>query len=135
MNFVEKMETLYSTVDRHKFDSARVFAFSEAYGEYVVLDIITSELTRNLLLALFCVFVATLFFLAHLFSSLIVVLNVFITLVNVGGYMHFWGLTIETATSIFLTISMGLSVDYSAHVCHAFMVAPGRSRNQRMKKV
>ena len=43
--------------------------------------------------------------------------------------------TIETATAIFLTISMGLSVDYSAHVSHAFVIAQGPSRNDRMKKV
>ncbi len=86
-------------------------------------------------MALLFVFLATWFFLAHLLSSLYVVFVVFVTLVNVGGFMHFWGLTIETATSIFLTISMGLSVDYSAHIAHAFMVTQGPSRNERMKKV
>ena len=43
--------------------------------------------------------------------------------------------TIETATAIFLTISFGLSVDYSAHVSHAFVITQGHSRNDRMKKV
>ena len=80
-------------------------------------------------------FLATLFFLAHLVSSIFIVINVIITIANVAGFMHFWGLTIETATAIFLTISFGLSVDYSAHVSHAFVVAQGHSRNDRMKKV
>ena len=92
-------------------------------------------LLSSLLLALLFVFLATWYFLAHLLASLYVVLVVFVTLVNVGGFMHFWGLTIETATSIFLTISMGLCVDYSAHITHAFMVTHGESRNERMRKV
>ena len=35
--------------------------------------------------------------------------------------------------AIFITISIGLCVDYSAHIAHAFMVAKG-SRDDRMKQ-
>ena len=37
-------------------------------------------------------FLATLFFLAHLVSSIFIVINVIITITNVAGFMHFWGL-------------------------------------------
>lgn len=52
----------------------------------------------------------------------------FLTLVNVGGFMYIWGLYIETTASILMTIAMGLAVDYSAHVAHAFMATKGESR-------
>ena len=42
--------------------------------------------------------------------------------------MYFWGLTIDTVTTIQLIIAVGLIVDYSAHVGHTFMVKKG-SRN------
>lgn len=48
--------------------------------------------------------------------------------VNVCGMMHFWGLTIDTLTSILLILSIGLAIDYSAHVGHTFMTVAG-SRN------
>ena len=40
---------------------------------------------------------------------------------NTSGYMHFWDLTIDVVTTIQLIIAIGLTVDYSAHIAHAFM--------------
>jgi len=37
--------------------------------------------------------------------------------------MHFWGLTIDTVTTIQLILAIGLSVDYSAHIGHGFMAS------------
>ena len=45
--------------------------------------------------------------------------------VDVGGCMWFWGLTIDTVTTINLIIAIGLTVDYSAHIAHTFMVTAG----------
>jgi Niemann-Pick C1 protein len=130
------MNALHDVVAKHKFPlSDKVFAHSEQYVNFVTMETITSELLRNILLALLCVFLATLLLMAHLFVSLMVVLNVAMTLVNVAGCMWFWGLSIETAAAILLTISLGLAVDYSAHVAHAFMSTPGESRNERMRRV
>jgi len=39
--------------------------------------------------------------------------------------MHFWGLTIDTVTSIILILAIGLAVDYSAHIGHCFMTFTG----------
>ena len=47
------------------------------------------------------------------------------TLIDVMGYMHFWGLTIDVVTSIIVIISIGLCVDYSAHIAHAFLTSKG----------
>jgi Niemann-Pick C1 protein len=130
------MNALHDVVAKNKFPSSdKVFAYSEQYVNFVTMETITEELLRNILLALLCVFLATLLLMAHLIISLMVVANVAITLVNVAGCMYFWGLTIETAAAILLTISLGLAVDYSAHVAHAFMSTPGESRNERMKMV
>ena len=63
-----------------------------------------------------------------------VVANVVLTLINVVGYMWLWGLSIDTAASILLTIALGLAVDYSAHIAHAFMAAPGDNTNERMRR-
>ena len=48
--------------------------------------------------------------------------------VDVGGLIYYWGLTIDTVTSINLILAVGLAVDYAAHIGHAFMTVKG-SRN------
>merc|ERR1719422_999314 len=57
---------------------------------------------------------------------------VVLTLVNVGGFIHFWGLTIDTVSCTNIVISIGLCVDYSVHVAHAFLSNQG-SKNERVK--
>ena len=119
-------------IKRYQF-SGNVFANSKAYSTYITTDIIILELTRNTLLALAMIFICTLILIAHFATSAIVLLTVTLTIVNVAGYANFWGLNIDTLFATFLTISIGLCVDYSAHIAHAFMVAKG-SRNERMKQ-
>ena len=126
------MKEVFALVEKYQF-SGNVFATSEAYGTYLTTDIITSELTRNMLMALGVVFMCTLILIAHFVTSAIVLLTVTLTIVNVAGYANFWGLNVDTLFAIFMTISIGLCVDYSAHIAHAFMVAKG-SRDDRMKQ-
>ena len=42
--------------------------------------------------------------------------------------MYFWGLTINTVTTVCLILAIGFTVDYSAHIGHSFMTVTG-SRN------
>jgi predicted RND superfamily exporter protein len=88
---MEMMNALHDVVAKNKFPSSdKVFAHSQQYINFVLMETITSELIRNILLALLCVFLTTLLLMAHLFVSLMVVLNVAMTLVNVAGCM--WSL-------------------------------------------
>jgi predicted RND superfamily exporter protein len=57
--------------------------------------------------------------------SIFVCVSVLLTLVEVGGLMHVSGLTINSVSATFLILAVGLSVDYSAHIAHTFMVSPG----------
>ena len=66
--------------------------------------------------------------LADLWGSILVMICVLMTLIDVMGYMHFWGLTIDVVSSIIVIISIGLCVDYSAHIAHAFLTAKGKKR-------
>ena len=45
--------------------------------------------------------------------------------------MHFWGLTMNVLTCMTLVISVGLCVDFSAHIVHFFLAAQG-TRDQRV---
>ena len=129
---VVAMKEVFAIIDKYEF-SARVFATSQEYGSYITMDIITEELYRNILMALAVVFLCTIILIADLATSIIVLVTVTLTVVNVAGYANFWGLSIDTLFAIFMTISIGLCVDYSAHIAHGFMVEEG-TRDERMKK-
>jgi predicted RND superfamily exporter protein len=59
---------------------------------------------------------------------------VVLSIVDVAGYMHFWGLTIDTISCVNLIIAMGLCVDYSVHIAHWFIGETGADSNERVRK-
>jgi len=110
----------------------KAFAMSQPYSRWEVDEIIGQELYRNLLIAIICVLIVTLVFIADFRACMFVFLCVVLNLVNVIGYMHFWGLTIDIVVSSNILISVGLCVDFSAHVAHAFMHQRGGNADDRM---
>ena len=102
--------------------SGNVFATSEPYTMWIMIDIITEELVRNISLALLVIFICTFILVMELATSLLVLLTVALTIVDTAGFLQFWGLFLDQDFAIFLTISIGLCVDYSAHIAHSFMV-------------
>ena len=51
---------------------------------------------------------------------------------DVTGTLQFWDVTIDTASSILITLCVGLAVDYSAHVGHMFMTLLGNREGRFM---
>lgn len=69
--------------------------------------------------------------LGNLLASLLTIACVVSAVVEVVGFMYFWGLNIDSVVVIFVVISLGLSVDYSAHVAHGYLSAKGTSDERR----
>ncbi len=137
MNEVKELMEEYREllVTREDEDVAIVFAMADLYFFYTLMETIAAELLQNVLITLGCVFAATIFLVADLYASLIVVTCVLLTLVDLGGFMYLWGINVDTITAIFITIALGLTVDYSAHITHAFVVEKGQSRQDRIFRV
>ncbi|KAK7075015.1 Patched domain-containing protein 3 [Halocaridina rubra] len=102
-----------------------------AYSDWETDKIISTELTRNLILALVAVFIMTLILLANVIASLYVLICVLLTLVDVMALMTWWGLTIDTVSCINLVLSIGLCVDYSVHIALHFLQVKG-TRDERV---
>ncbi len=113
--------------------TGKVFPLSQGYAGWETDEVIAYELYRNLGLAILCIFFTTIFLLGDLICSLLVLIMVFLSLIDVAGFMHFWGLTIDTVSCVNLIIAIGLCVDYSAHMAHRFLVERNGSREDRVQ--
>jgi Niemann-Pick C1 protein len=101
--------------------------FTEQYS------IVRQEAYSNIILAVVAVFIITIFFLNHVWCALLVTINVAMVLVDVVALMWMWEVSINSVSIINLVLAIGLAVDYSAHVAHAFMSATG-TRDERASK-
>ena len=84
------------------------------------------ELGRNIGLALGAIFTVILVLLSNIKITLTVFLTVVLTLVDIIGFLHFWGITIDIISCVNIVLAVGLCVDYSVHIAHAFLVAEGK---------
>ena len=103
------------------------------YSNWETDKIIGYELYQNMLTSLIAIFLTVLVFLGSLRASCIVIFCVAATIIQVAGFMHFWDLTIDVISCNTLVISIGLCVDFSAHIAHGFLSQRG-SREQRVTR-
>merc|ERR1719329_1418760 len=61
--------------------------------------------------------------------SLCIVLSV----IDLVGYLHFWGVTISGVSTIYILISVGLAVGYSVHIAHMFVESTGTAPQRAIK--
>merc|ERR1719192_1774396 len=94
--------------------------------------VISTEFYRNLILAVVVVFSITLLLIPRISAALLVLLTVVATIVDVLGFMYFWGLTIDGVTVCYTVIAIGLAVDYSAHVGEAFVLSKETTKANRV---
>lgn len=105
-------------------------AFAGPYAFFEGTAVIRDELVRNVLLALLGVFVVSTLLLASLPASLLVLAMVGMVDLCVLGFFPIVGVDINSVSTINVVIAVGIAVDQSAHIAHAFMVATG-TRDER----
>ena len=102
-----------------------------AYSEYMVFasteSILWGELTRNMLLAGGGVAVASMLLLPRPTAVLLGVAAVACVDMMLFGLMALEGVRFNSISVVNLVMAVGLAVDYSIHVLHAFVQTPGNS--------
>ncbi len=74
--------------------------------------------------ALAAVFVVVVVFTgADLFSAAVMLLIVLLTLVNISGSMYWLGISLNAISLVNLVMSVGISIEFSAHLVAAFSTA------------
>lgn len=77
-----------------------VTVWSKMFSTWVTDKLIAQEVLRNLLLALICVMGTTAILIAEPQTCFWILSCVLLTLLNVCGFMYFWGLTIDIVSCI-----------------------------------
>ena len=78
-------------------------------------------------------FVVSLLLIPHPVCSLWVTFSVVSISTGVIGYMTWWGVNLDSISMISIIICIGFCVDFSAHITYAFVLAEGKTGNQRMR--
>lgn len=117
-------------------DSAEIKCF--AYSPlFVVAEQYISVLDQSLQsvgIALAAVFVITCLFMPHPVLITFVTIAVAMIMVGVFGYMYYVNIALSAITMIHLIMSVGFSIDFTAHICHGYMISDGHTSDIRVKQ-
>lgn len=112
-------------------DLAPAFPYSVKFIDIEGFKIINSELYRNVGLAILAVGIIVLITVASFVTALLITVNVAFCIIEILGAMFALGLVIDSVSVINIVLAVGLSIDYSAHIGHCFMVKGGNNNDAR----
>ncbi|XP_064599698.1 patched domain-containing protein 3-like [Liolophura sinensis] len=98
-----------------------ITAFSPPFIYFEQFVVILSNTLQTVGIAVCAMFVLSFFFLPYPLIVLHITITMTTIMLGIFGFMHFWGLSLSSVTMIHLVMSVGFSIDYCAHICHAVM--------------
>lgn len=113
--------------------SLPVFAYSPTFIFIEQYAAIYSQTLQTLGICVGVVFLITAIFLPLPNMILFITMSVVFIMLSVIGFMHFWNLTLSSMTMIHIVMCIGFCVDFSTHVCHAFVPSEDNDRNRRVE--
>merc|ERR1712176_584588 len=112
-------------------DLQPVFPYSPNFIIIEGFKIIRRELFLNTGLAILSVGVIVFVTVASPVTAFLITANVSFCIIEILGFMFALGIVIDSVSVINIVLAVGLSIDYSAHIGHCFMVKGGDDKNDR----
>ncbi|XP_069668907.1 NPC intracellular cholesterol transporter 1 homolog 1b-like isoform X2 [Periplaneta americana] len=106
-----------------------VFPYSVFYVFYEQYLTIWADAIQSLGFSLAAVFLATLVLTGFdIFSAIIVLVMVTMVLINLGGLMYWWSVSLNAVSLVNLVMAVGIAVEFCSHIVHAFTLSTGETR-------
>ena len=86
---------------------------------------------QNVGIALAAMFVVSIFIIPHPWAAFLITASIVTICVGVAGLMAFWSVNLDSISMINIILCIGFSVDFSAHICYAFMASKKATRNEK----
>ena len=114
------LHDLRAIMENHYGSNA--YSFAAKYFELAVINSFGDEMIRQLTVALSTVTLVVLLITFNVKATLLIVFVVLLVVLYIAGTMHFWGLTFNNVTGMNAIFALGISVDYSVHIAHRYVV-------------
>jgi Niemann-Pick C1 protein len=105
-----------------------IFAYSPFYIFFVQYTTIIKLTFTLITLALAIIFVNSMVLLGSVRSSIVLVVTVIMIMINIGGMMSLWSISLNAVSLVNLVICVGLAVEFCVHITRAFVVSDRDSR-------
>lgn len=111
------------------------FSFTQKYYDFETYVVFKEEAIMNVCLALVAVFVVLMIVTANFTVTMFVLLCVALVDVFLLGLLTFWEVTFNSVTVVNNVVAIGLAVDYSAHIGHAYLMTEPPEQDENGNKL
>merc|ERR1712126_638740 len=120
--------------DREESEKVIVFPYSVFYVFYEQYLTMWEDTLSSLAISLATIFVVTFILMGFdLVSSCIYLFIIILIVLNLGGLMYWWNITLNAVSLVNLVMAAGISVEFCAHITRAFAGNVGDNRIARAK--
>jgi len=97
------------------------FTFTSRYFDFEGYVIFDRETISNVVFALVVVLFIMFVFTANMTVTFMVLLCVVLVDLFLFGLLSFWDITLNSVTVVNIVIAIGLAIEYTAHIAHAYL--------------
>ncbi|XP_064073679.1 NPC intracellular cholesterol transporter 1 isoform X2 [Vanessa tameamea] len=115
-----------------KNSTVNVFPYSVFYVFYEQYLTMWPDTLKSMGISVLSIFIVTFILMGFdLFSALVVVITITMIVVNLGGLMYWWGISLNAVSLVNLVMAVGIAVEFCSHLVHSFSVSGGGGRVAR----
>ncbi|XP_061379170.1 NPC intracellular cholesterol transporter 1 isoform X2 [Danaus plexippus] len=123
---------LTATLNRNANTTVNVFPYSVFYVFYEQYLTMWPDTLKSMGISVLSIFLVTFVLMGFdLFSALVVVITITMIVVNLGGLMYWWNISLNAVSLVNLVMAVGIAVEFCSHLVHSFSVSAGAGRIAR----
>ena len=108
-----------------------VYAIAKEFLSFETYSLTFPETIRNIFLSSLTIVLITSVYLVHPVAIFLVFINFLFLVIELLGILHLFSVPLNTLAMVGFVMAVGYSVDYSAHIAHAFILSPQETAKER----
>ncbi|KAL9926013.1 NPC intracellular cholesterol transporter 1 isoform X3 [Glossina fuscipes] len=109
-----------------------VFPYSVFYVFYEQYLTMWPDTLQSMGISVLAIFIVTFLLMGFdIHSSLVVVITITMIVINLGGNMYYWNISLNAVSLVNLVMAVGISVEFCSHLVHSFSISTESTREKR----
>lgn len=119
-------------VPESQVEQVEVFPYSVFYVFYEQYLTMWPDTLKSMGMSILAIFVVTFLLMGFdIHSSIVVVITITMIVINIGGLMYWWNISLNAVSLVNLVMAVGISVEFCSHLVHSFSVSVEETREGR----
>jgi Niemann-Pick C1 protein len=115
-----------------EIQQVEVFPYSVFYVFYEQYLTMWPDTLRSMGISVLSIFLVTFLLMGFdIHSSVVVVITITMIVINIGGLMFYWNISLNAVSLVNLVMAVGISVEFCSHLVHSFSVSIEETKVKR----